>query len=262
MEARDEDADDGMPGGTMGGGGGGRRWRWRRRWWGRRKWRRRDAAFAQLRDHGGAPPAVVAGPILRAGQGRNRKPGPRSSEGAAAARPGVTRIPVVVHVVWNTAAQNISDAQIASQIDVLNRDFRRTNPDVNNTPAAFLPLTADCQGRVLPCQCRSERRSHQRDHPSANNRCIVRFQRCDQVSGDRRHQRMARGPLSQHVGRASSQAGCSATRNSPAEQPRPTAWSFFIPHSAPSAPPPAVPSRPYRDPRNRPLVEPQPHLGR
>ena len=62
-----------------------------------------------------------------------------------AARPGVTRIPVVVHVVWNTASQNISDAQIASQITVLNRDFRRTNPDVNNTPAPFLPLTADAR---------------------------------------------------------------------------------------------------------------------
>ena len=66
-------------------------------------------------------------------------------QGARAARPGVTRIPVVVHVVWNTAAQNISDAQIASQIDVLNRDFRRTNPDVNNTPAAFLPLATDAR---------------------------------------------------------------------------------------------------------------------
>jgi hypothetical protein len=64
-------------------------------------------------------------------------------ERAAVARPGITRIPVVVHVVWNTAAQNISDAQIASQIDVLNRDFRRTNPDVSGTPAVFLPLTAD-----------------------------------------------------------------------------------------------------------------------
>ena len=63
----------------------------------------------------------------------------------AALRPGVTRIPVVVHVVWNTAAQNIADAQIASQIDVLNRDFRRTNPDVSSTPAPFLPLTADAR---------------------------------------------------------------------------------------------------------------------
>src|SRR5687767_5358834 len=42
----------------------------------------------------------------------------------AIARTGVTSIPVVVHVVHNTAAQNISDAQINSQIAVLNRDFR------------------------------------------------------------------------------------------------------------------------------------------
>ena len=63
----------------------------------------------------------------------------------AAQRTGVTRIPVVVHVVWNTASQNISDAQIASQIDVLNRDFRRTNPDFSTTPAPFLPLATDAR---------------------------------------------------------------------------------------------------------------------
>src|SRR5262245_5599890 len=34
---------------------------------------------------------------------------------AVAQRPGVTRIPVVVHVVWNTPQQNISDGQINSQ---------------------------------------------------------------------------------------------------------------------------------------------------
>jgi ABC-type taurine transport system substrate-binding protein len=60
-------------------------------------------------------------------------------------RIGITRIPVVVHVVWNTAAQNISDAQIASQIDVLNRDFRRANADFTLTPAPFLPLAADAR---------------------------------------------------------------------------------------------------------------------
>ncbi len=60
-------------------------------------------------------------------------------------RTGVTRIPAVVHVVWNTAAQNISDAQITSQIDVLNRDFRRTNPDAASTPAPFLPLATDAR---------------------------------------------------------------------------------------------------------------------
>ncbi len=61
----------------------------------------------------------------------------------ATQRAGITRIPVVVHVVWNTAAQNVSEQQIASQIDVLNRDFRRTNPDANSTPAPFLPLASD-----------------------------------------------------------------------------------------------------------------------
>ena len=61
-------------------------------------------------------------------------------------REGVTRIPVVVHVVWNTEDQNISDEQIASQIDVLNADFRRTNGDADSAPAPFLSLVTD--GRV------------------------------------------------------------------------------------------------------------------
>lgn len=68
-----------------------------------------------------------------------------AGDASIAGRAGVTQIPVVVHVVWNTAEQNIADAQIASQIEVLNRDFRRVNPDVNSTPAPFLPLTADAR---------------------------------------------------------------------------------------------------------------------
>ncbi|MFH1320450.1 MAG: M43 family zinc metalloprotease, partial [Bacteroidota bacterium] len=55
----------------------------------------------------------------------------------------VISIPVVVHVVWKTASQNISDAQIQSQIDVLNEDFRRLNSDASNTPTAFLPMASD-----------------------------------------------------------------------------------------------------------------------
>lgn len=49
-------------------------------------------------------------------------------------------IPVVVHVVWKTAVQNISDAQVFSQIDVLNEDFSRTNADTINTPAVWQPI--------------------------------------------------------------------------------------------------------------------------
>src|SRR4051794_37743062 len=36
---------------------------------------------------------------------------------------GKVEIPVVVNVLYRTAAENISDAQIQSQIDVLNKDF-------------------------------------------------------------------------------------------------------------------------------------------
>jgi len=58
---------------------------------------------------------------------------------------GLITIPVVVHIVYNTQAENISDAQILSQIDVLNEDFRRLNEDASNTPADFLPVAADTE---------------------------------------------------------------------------------------------------------------------
>lgn len=54
----------------------------------------------------------------------------------------VYTIPVVVHVVWRTASQNISDAQVQSQIDVLNEDFARLNSDTTNTPSAFRGVAA------------------------------------------------------------------------------------------------------------------------
>jgi hypothetical protein len=46
---------------------------------------------------------------------------------------GMIEIPVVVNVLYRTAAQNISQAQIQSQIDVLNEDFAGTNADHNLT---------------------------------------------------------------------------------------------------------------------------------
>lgn len=44
-------------------------------------------------------------------------------------------IPVVVHVVYKTSAQNISDAQINSQIAVLNEDYNSQNADKTKLPA-------------------------------------------------------------------------------------------------------------------------------
>ncbi|MFN8153099.1 MAG: M43 family zinc metalloprotease [Bacteroidia bacterium] len=57
----------------------------------------------------------------------------------------VITIPVVVHVVYNTTAQNISDAQIQSQIAILNQDFRKLNADVSLVPSVFAGLAADCE---------------------------------------------------------------------------------------------------------------------
>lgn len=52
-------------------------------------------------------------------------------------------IPLVIHVVYNSAAHNISDEQINSQIRVLNEDFRRRNPDQVHTDPQFRHLASD-----------------------------------------------------------------------------------------------------------------------
>lgn len=57
----------------------------------------------------------------------------------------VYTIPVVFHVVYNTTAENISDAQIQSQLAALNRDFRKLNTDASTIPSAFSPLAADTE---------------------------------------------------------------------------------------------------------------------
>ena len=63
------------------------------------------------------------------------------------ARSGVLTIPVVVHVVHNPAdpAQDISVAQVQSQIDVLNEDFRAGNQDVSQVPPVWTDRVADCR---------------------------------------------------------------------------------------------------------------------
>ena len=63
----------------------------------------------------------------------------------AGLRTGLVRIPVVVHVLYANAAQNISDAQIQSQIEILNRDYRRLNVDAASTPAVFAAVAADAR---------------------------------------------------------------------------------------------------------------------
>jgi hypothetical protein len=54
---------------------------------------------------------------------------------------GSINIPVYVYVVYANSSQNISDAQINSQISVLNADFNDTN--YNDVPAEFQSVGAD-----------------------------------------------------------------------------------------------------------------------
>jgi hypothetical protein len=55
----------------------------------------------------------------------------------------IATIKTVVNVVYKAAEQNISDAQIKSQIKALNKDFRSTNVDRKKTPVPWKGLVAD-----------------------------------------------------------------------------------------------------------------------
>ena len=54
-------------------------------------------------------------------------------------------IPVVVHVVWKEAEENIADSLVQSQIDVLNEDFRRLNADAGNIRPIFEDVVGDAK---------------------------------------------------------------------------------------------------------------------
>lgn len=49
----------------------------------------------------------------------------------------IVNIPVVVNVLYNSSAENISLSQIQSQINTLNQDFNGTNSEFNQVPSHF-----------------------------------------------------------------------------------------------------------------------------
>jgi hypothetical protein len=53
------------------------------------------------------------------------------------------RIPLVVQVVWRTQNERISKAQVDSQVEALNLDYRARNADKSNVPAIWSGLTTD-----------------------------------------------------------------------------------------------------------------------
>jgi hypothetical protein len=63
-------------------------------------------------------------------------------------------IPVVVHILYHTTQQNISNEQVLSQLEVLNNDYRRLNADAVNTPVFFKNIAADT--RIVFCLAKTD----------------------------------------------------------------------------------------------------------
>jgi len=55
----------------------------------------------------------------------------------------VYTLPTVIHVIYSNPDENISTEQILSQLEVLNQDFRRRNPDTVNTSSKFRNIATD-----------------------------------------------------------------------------------------------------------------------
>lgn len=58
--------------------------------------------------------------------------------------PSHITIPVVVHIVYNSPSQNISDEQVLSQLAVLNADYNKSNADTAAIPGYYSPLASNC----------------------------------------------------------------------------------------------------------------------
>ena len=65
----------------------------------------------------------------------------RSNKG----KPTAITIPVAVHVLYYSPDQNIPDAQVQSQIDVLNEDYTATNADYNSFDAGYRAVKGDME---------------------------------------------------------------------------------------------------------------------
>lgn len=64
----------------------------------------------------------------------------------------IINLPVVIHILYNTSIQNISLAQVQSQLTVLNNDYSNLNADRINTPTVFATLVADTRIRFCLAQ--------------------------------------------------------------------------------------------------------------
>lgn len=54
-------------------------------------------------------------------------------------------IPVVFHIIHQWGPENITDAQVYDAVRIMNRDFRKLNPDTNLIIPSFTAIAADCE---------------------------------------------------------------------------------------------------------------------
>ena len=87
----------------------------------------------------------AADPGLEARMAANEEFTRKFEEQTAGMRTSSTAItiPVVFHILYHTAAQNISDNRIYDQVLTMNKDYGHYNLDTANTPAAFQPMAAN-----------------------------------------------------------------------------------------------------------------------
>ena len=175
---------------------------------------------------------------------------------------GTARIPVVVHVVSNTAEQDISDEQVVSQIDVLNRDFRATNPDTSAVPSVFAGLIADAQIEFFLATTDPD--GNPTSGITRTSTSVQSFGSNDGVKSAAtggadawpadRYLNMWVCPLERRP------AGLRPVPRRPARDRRGGHHHHGLRHGGDGTAP--VRPRPHRDARGRPLPEPVPHLGR
>ena len=171
-------------------------------------------------------------------------------------------IPVVVHVVYKKAEENISDAQIKSQIAVLNEDFRATNTDATNTPVGVERPGGGRQHPVRAGHEGPEREGDHRDHAHRDHANVVRRRRQRQDEGRRRRARVAGRTVPQPLGVQPRRrpARLRAVPRRPRQDRRRRDPALGVRHDGHRGG--AVQPRPHGDARDRPLAQPAPHLGR
>ena len=54
-------------------------------------------------------------------------------------------IPIVFHVINQGGLENISDAQIRDEVQILNNDYRKLNSDISDVVSSFTSIAADCE---------------------------------------------------------------------------------------------------------------------